>query len=100
MRIVHIITRLIVGGAQENTLLTAAGQVRDHADEVVLVTGPGDDGPEGNLLESDLVADLAVHLVPQMGRAIRPWRDWSSFLRIKKILAEIRPSWAGPPHHN
>ena len=28
MRIVHIITRLIVGGAQENTLLSCEGQHR------------------------------------------------------------------------
>lgn len=90
MKIVHIITRLIVGGAQENTLLTAAGQVHDHADEVVLVTGPGD-GPEGSLIDSELVTDLQVRLIPEMGRAIRPWRDWSSFRQIKRALAEIQP---------
>jgi len=37
MRIVHIITRLIVGGAQENTLLSCDGQyARGH--EVTLIT--------------------------------------------------------------
>ena len=50
MRIVHVITRLIVGGAQENTLLTAAGQVEEFGDEVIVVTGPGA-GPEGSLLD-------------------------------------------------
>jgi len=39
MRIVHIITRLIVGGAQENTLLSCEGQ---HAlgHDVTLIRGP------------------------------------------------------------
>ena len=39
MRIVHIITRLIVGGAQENTLLSCEGQ-HDRGHEVTLISGP------------------------------------------------------------
>jgi hypothetical protein len=49
MRIVHIITRLIIGGAQENTLLSCEGQHR-RGHEVTLITGPPM-GPEGSLLE-------------------------------------------------
>ena len=41
MRIAHVITRLILGGAQQNTLLTAAGQAEDFGDDVVVITGPG-----------------------------------------------------------
>ncbi len=49
MKIVHIITRLIIGGAQENTLLSCQGQhVRGH--EVTLITGPPI-GPEGSLMD-------------------------------------------------
>ena len=50
MRIAHIITRLILGGAQENTLLTCEGLLRDYGDDVLLVTGPPL-GPEGSLLD-------------------------------------------------
>ena len=39
MKIVHIITRLIVGGAQENTLLSCEGQ-HDRGHDVTLITGP------------------------------------------------------------
>ena len=45
MRIVHIITRLIIGGAQENTLLTVEGLHHRHGDDVTLITGPAE-GPE------------------------------------------------------
>jgi len=39
-RILHIITRLILGGAQENTLLTCRG-LHEHPDyDCHLVTGP------------------------------------------------------------
>ena len=50
MRIAHIITRMIVGGAQENTLWTCRDLVEEYNDEVLLLTGPAL-GPEGDLLE-------------------------------------------------
>ncbi len=40
MRIAHIITRLILGGAQENTLLTCEDLIRLYGDDVLLITGP------------------------------------------------------------
>ncbi len=50
MRIVHVITRLILGGAQENTVLTCEDLSREYGDDVLLVAGPPL-GPEGSLLE-------------------------------------------------
>ena len=50
MKIVHVITRLILGGAQENTLLTVEGLHHRFKDEVVLIAGPAE-GPEGDLFE-------------------------------------------------
>ena len=48
MKICHVITRLILGGAQENTILTCEGlHARGH--QVTLITGPPL-GPEGELL--------------------------------------------------
>ena len=50
MRIVHVITRLILGGAQENTLLTVEGLHHRFGDDVTLITGPAE-GPEGDLFD-------------------------------------------------
>ena len=48
MRIMHVITRLIVGGAQENTILSCEGlQAGGH--QVHLLAGPTT-GPEGSLV--------------------------------------------------
>ena len=44
----HVITRLIAGGAQENTILSC--QALQDRFEVLLVTGPPD-GREGSLIE-------------------------------------------------
>lgn len=90
MRIVHVITRLIVGGAQENTLLTAAGQAEAFGDEVLVVSGPGT-GPEGSLLDWALDRGLEVRLIEEMDRAIHPWRDLVSYRRIAAALKDISP---------
>ena len=58
MRIAHVITRLIVGGAQENTLVTVVGLMgRGH--DVTLITGPTT-GPEGSLVEQAKAAGVAL----------------------------------------
>lgn len=89
MRICHIITRLIVGGAQENTLLTCEGlQTRGH--QVLLLTGP-DAGPEGSLTDDARRGGYEVRLIPSMHRAIRPWRDQLAWLEMKRILMEFKP---------
>ncbi len=50
MKVAHVITRMIVGGAQENTLFNCLDLMNDFGDEVLLITGPAE-GPEGRLLE-------------------------------------------------
>ncbi len=59
MKICHIITRLIVGGAQENTVLSCAG-LAAAGHEVTLVAGP-ETGPEGSLW--DVAAESGAELV-------------------------------------
>ena len=56
MRIVHVITRLIIGGAQENTLLTVDGLHHQYHDDVTLLTGPAE-GPEGDLFDRAAAAE-------------------------------------------
>ena len=48
MRVTHVITRLIVGGAQENTIASVLGLRAKPGVEVDLVSGPAR-GPEGSL---------------------------------------------------
>lgn len=89
MKIVHIITRLIIGGAQENTLLSCRGQ-RELGHDVTLITGPAI-GPEGSLLERAQGDGYRVIVVDEMRRAIRPWRDFRAYRRLVTLLREIRP---------
>jgi glycosyltransferase involved in cell wall biosynthesis len=89
MKIVHIITRLIIGGAQENTLLSCQGQQRAGHD-VTLITGPAL-GPEGSLLPQAQAGGYRVIVVDEMRRAIRPMRDWKAYRRLIALLRDLHP---------
>ena len=89
MRIVHVITRLIVGGAQENTLLSCEGQhARGH--DVTLVTGPAL-GPEGSLMDRAKSGGYRVVEVGEMRRAILPLKDFRTYRRLVALLGEMKP---------
>lgn len=90
MRIAHVITRLILGGAQENTLLSCEDLMRSYGDDVLLVTGPAL-GPEGSLMDRARAGGVPMEVVTQLRRPIHPWRDLASYLRIKRILRDFQP---------
>jgi glycosyltransferase involved in cell wall biosynthesis len=90
MRVAHIITRMIVGGAQENTLFNCQDLVRDHGDEVFLLTGPSP-GPEGELLQQVQPGGTQMITIPSLRRAIHPWHDWRAYRQIKKQLKRLQP---------
>jgi len=84
MRVLQAITRMIVGGAQINTL-DLCRYVDRQQFETTLLTGP-DLGPEGDLLSVAGVTDLPVVLIPKLGREIRPARDAAAYLDIRAHL--------------
>jgi len=90
MRIAHIITRLIIGGAQENTVFTCEDLIRSYNDDVLLVTGPPL-GPEGSLVDRARASGIPMEIVPQLRRAIHPWRDLVSYFRLKRVLRDFGP---------
>ncbi len=90
MRIAHIITRLILGGAQENTLLTCEGLIERFGDDVLLVTGPAV-GPEGSLIARAESRGVPIAMIPSLRRAIHPWHDAMAYREIKRVLREFKP---------
>jgi glycosyltransferase involved in cell wall biosynthesis len=90
MRIAHIITRMIIGGAQENTLYNCQDLIAHHGDDVLLITGPAL-GPEGDLLGQGRGAPVPLEIVPALRRSIHPARDWQSYAAIKKVLRAFKP---------
>lgn len=90
MKIVHVITRLILGGAQENTLLTVEGLHHRYADDVTLVTGPAE-GPEGDLFDRASRQGLKVEVMPELVRAIRPRTDVLAYHQLRAMIRRLKP---------
>ena len=118
MRILHISTRLILGGSQENTVLSCEGQAR-LGHEVHLAFGPIY-GPEGSLLarvrqqgeevraitsafvgalagqginaiEHGGVRPITTHDVPHLVREVRPLADRRALLELKELIGRLKP---------
>jgi glycosyltransferase involved in cell wall biosynthesis len=89
MRIVHVITRLIVGGAQENTLLSCEGQ-HDLGHDVTLITGPPI-GPEGSLMDRAQRYGYRVETLDAMRRSILPLKDYQTYRWLIRRFRELRP---------
>lgn len=96
MRILHVSTRLILGGSQENTVLSCEGQaLRGH--EVHLAFGPIY-GPEGSLLQRVEAFNrahpdhaLRTHVVPDLVRPVHPLRDRRAWRQLRALVRAVRP---------
>jgi glycosyltransferase involved in cell wall biosynthesis len=90
VRVMHIITRMIVGGAQENTLYNCIDLIQQYGDDVILVTGPSL-GAEGKLLETVPTNKLEIRTLPHLRRAIHPWNDWMALREIQTAIKDWKP---------
>lgn len=86
LKICHVITRMIVGGAQENTLYTILGHLR-KGHEVVLVTGPSP-GREGKLLQNVDFPPFETIELPCLVRELDPVNDIRAYFALKTFFLE------------
>lgn len=84
IRVLHLITRMIVGGAQENTLLTVLGLNIKTDYEITLLTGPSL-GPEGMLIDQTSTS-FRLEVCPALKRNINPVFDLIAFWKIYNFI--------------
>jgi glycosyltransferase involved in cell wall biosynthesis len=89
MRVTHVITRLIVGGAQENTIASVLGLQRKPGLDPRLISGPTV-GPEGSMESAFDNTGLLSH-VPTLVRPVHPLKDVAALLRLTRIFRDTRP---------
>jgi len=90
VKVVHVITRLILGGAQENTLYNCEDLIERHGDDVTLITGPAE-GPEGDLIERARKNIPDVVVLPELKRAIDPRVDRVAYQRLNEEIGRRKP---------
>ena len=94
VRILHISTRLIVGGSQENTVLSCEEQTR-RGHDVHLAFGPIY-GPEGSMLDRVKAFEhegrgITTHEIRDMIREVRPLRDLKATKQLRALIRELKP---------
>src|SRR6185369_15837677 len=90
MRVTHIITRLVIGGAQENTVATVLG-LRQMADvQVRLISGPTT-GSEGSMESSFAACPDILSIVSPLVRPVHPWKDVRAWRDLTHLLRKDPP---------
>ena len=86
MRIIHVITRFIRGGADENTLYSCNAQAA-LGHQVLLLHGDEFDEPLRNQLDWRVVAMR----LPSLRRSIHPLHDWRAYAACVKLFRKWQP---------
>lgn len=90
MRVTHVITRLIVGGAQENTVASVLGLRQKAGLEVDLIAGPTR-GPEGSLEPALAGCSALLTIVPELVRPLHPWKDARAWQKLTGLFRARQP---------
>src|SRR5258706_770288 len=90
MRVTHVITRLVVGVAQENTVATVLGLQSKPGIKVDLISGPTR-GPEGSLESCFASCPQLLEIVPSLIRPVAPRHDLLAFLNLIRIFRKRHP---------
>lgn len=84
--VLHPITRLIVGGAQENTLYTAA-LLYPARYKVEVLSGP-QTGSEGSLIEEARQRGIALTIYPHLLRQVSPLNDLRTLIFLTRYIRQ------------
>ncbi len=89
IRVLHPITRLIIGGAQENTMLTADYHNEDGRYQVDIVSGP-QTGSEGSLIDEVRQRGISLTIMPELVREISPVKDLTAVWKLRRMMRDGR----------
>ena len=80
-RVIHLVTKLELGGAQQNTLYTVGHLDRERF-SVALWAG------DGGILNDDAraIPGLDFVIVPELVREISPKNDWAALWKLRRML--------------
>lgn len=84
--VLHIITKMAVGGAQMNTLISCRDISRMGYPSAVL-TGP-EISPEGTFSDLSEKYGIPVYEAPHLIRKLSPYHDLRAFFEIRKIIED------------
>lgn len=88
VRVIHVTSRLNVGGLAQLVITLAQGLDGDGF-ECILAAGKTE-ASEGNLLEFR-PAPGRLEFIPELGRSVRPMADFAAFWKLYRLFRAFRP---------
>lgn len=89
INVLHIITRLIIGGAQETAMLIADHLNNDQefaqGYQITIVSGP-QTGPEGSLIKEVRQRRIPLTILPELRREISPFNDFQTIQKLRQMM--------------
>ena len=79
-KVLHVITRIIVGGAQYTVMYSSALSNSSKYDASIL-TGP-QTGPEGSIEDEIRKRKIPLKIIPELVREINPVKDFLAFCKM------------------
>ena len=83
-KVLHVITRLILGGAQQNTMITTS-RLDPEKFAVTLVSGP-QTGSEGEIIGEVRRRGVRLLILRDLVRELSPWRDLVVFVKLVRLM--------------
>ena len=89
LAVLHVITKLELGGAQQNTLFIVENLDRSRF-APMLMSGPGGilDAEAAKLPEKG----IPYTAIPHMRRSIRPWSDYRAYRELRRAIRRASPA--------
>jgi glycosyltransferase involved in cell wall biosynthesis len=86
--VLHVITRMIVGGAQENTMLSCAliDPLRFPSETIC----GAETGPEGSLHDECRARGVHLTIEPSLVRRVHPWHDLMALVGLARFIRRGR----------
>jgi len=89
IKVFHVITRLVLGGAQQNTLETCR-YLNPARFDCRIICGP-ETGAEGQLHSDAHQAGIPLIMLPELVREPHPLNDLAALIKIKTLCTAARP---------
>lgn len=85
--VAHIVTKLELGGAQQNTLFTVSHLTAARFRPILIAGEPG-------LLDGEArgLPGVEFYQIPSLARPIRPWKDLRALIALTLLLLRLKPA--------
>lgn len=84
IKVLYIITRMVVGGAQQSAMLTADMLNKERFD-VLFITGP-QTGSEGELISDIIKRGISLEIFSELVRNLSPIRDCKALWKLYRFI--------------